>query len=46
MRFQITFKTLFNDLRNYLALGLEVFGWVLSLPSAICYTISNVLKVE
>ena len=46
MKFQITFKTLFNDLRNYLALGLIGFGWVLALPSVICYTLSNMLKVE
>ena len=46
MEFQITFKTLINEIRNYLSLGFKFVGMVVSLPSAICYTISNVLKVE
>ena len=45
MEFQISFKTLINEIRNYLSLGFKFAGMVLSLPSSICYTISKVLKV-
>lgn len=30
--------------RFYLALGFRVLGYILSLPTAICYSISNMVK--
>lgn len=46
MKFNITGKTLWNEVRNYLALGFNFFAIVLSLPSLICQWLSDKLKVE
>lgn len=32
--------------RYYTALGLRVIGWLLSLPTALIYTISDMVKNE
>lgn len=45
MKFEITGKSIWNDIRNYIALGFEFMGWFLSLPSIICNTIAKKVKV-
>jgi hypothetical protein len=46
MKFNITFKTLINELRNYLALGVYLVGYILALPSTICFTIYDFITVD
>lgn len=46
MKFNITLKTITNEIRNYLALGLMVIGHILFIPVLICNAIANWLKVE
>lgn len=46
MKFNITLKTITNEIRNYLALGLTVVGHILIIPALICNAIANWLKVE
>lgn len=46
MKFKITGRTLVNELRNYAALAFQFFAVILSIPSAICETISKWLKVD
>lgn len=46
MKFQITRKTIVNEIRNYLALGFQFLGIVLYIPTAICNSIYNWLKVD
>lgn len=46
MEFKITRKTLLDEFRNYLSLGLEVFAWILSIPSEICLILADWIKVK
>ena len=46
MKFNITTKLLFNELRNYLSLGFTFIAHVVSLPTIICITIADKLKVD
>lgn len=46
MKFKITNKTIVNEMRNYLALGFLFLGHVLYIPTAICNSIHNWLKVD
>ena len=46
MKFNITLKSLTNELRNYLALGFTFIGHIFYIPTAICDTISKILRVD
>ena len=46
MEFKITGKTLVNEIRNYLSLGLQVFAWIFSIPSEICLRLADWIKVK
>ena len=46
MEFKITGKALIDEFRNYLSLGLEVFAWILSIPSEICLILADWIKVK
>ena len=46
MKFKITNKTIVNEIRNYLALGFQFLGIVLHVPTAICNSVYNWLKVD
>lgn len=46
MKFKITNKTIVNEIRNYLALGFLFLGYVLYIPTAICNTIADLLRVD
>lgn len=46
MEFKITGKTLLDELRNYLSLGLQVFAWIFSIPSEICLRLADWIKVK
>lgn len=46
MEFKITGKTLINETRNYLSLGLQVLAWVLAIPSEICLRLADWLKKD
>lgn len=45
MKFEITGKSIWNDTRNYIALGFEILAWLLSLPSVLCRSIAKKVKV-
>lgn len=46
MEFKITVKTLLDEFRNYLSLGLQVFAWIFSIPSEICLRLADWIKVK
>lgn len=46
MKFKITNKTLLTEIRNYLALGVLFLGYIFYIPTAICNSIYNWLKVD
>ena len=46
MKFNITGKMIWNEVRNYVALFFELLGWLLSLPSALCNTIAFLIKSD
>lgn len=46
MKFNITNKTIVNEIRNYIALGFTFVGYILYIPTAICNTIARWIKVD
>ena len=46
MKFNITSKTIANEIRNYIALGFTFVGYILYFPTAICTTIARHIKVD
>ena len=46
MEFKITGKALLNEIRNYIALGFILVGYILYIPTGICNTIARWIKVE
>lgn len=46
MEFKITGKTIIDEIRNYLSLGLQVFAWIFSIPSEICLRLADWIKVK
>lgn len=46
MKFKVTGKTIWNDLRNYVALGFEILGLILSFPTVLCQTVTEFVRVK
>lgn len=46
MKFKVTGKALWNDVRNYVALGFEIIGLILSIPTVLCQTVTEFVRVK